>query len=65
MNRLFRCNSSVSSRSTRIPEILEIINEEHVEYHVEDSFIDINDWNIPKVPNKEIYRKKWSMTVQN
>jgi len=62
MNRLFRSNSSVSCRSTRIPEIPEIINEEHVEYHVEDSFIDINDWNIPKVPNKEIYRKKWSMT---
>jgi hypothetical protein len=62
MNRLFRSNSSVSSRSTRIPEIPEVVNEEHVEYHDEDSFIDVNDWNIPKVPSKEIYRKKWSMT---
>jgi hypothetical protein len=62
MNRLFRSNSSVSSKSTRIPEIPEVVNEEHVEYHDEDSFIDVNDWNIPKVPGKEIYRKKWSMT---
>jgi hypothetical protein len=58
----FRSNSSSSYRSTRIPEIPEVINEEHVEYHDEDSYIDVNDWNIPKVPNKEIYRKKWSMT---
>jgi hypothetical protein len=43
MNRLFRSNSSVSSRSTRIPEILEVVNEEHVKYHDEDSFIDVND----------------------
>jgi hypothetical protein len=62
MNRLIKSNSSVSSRSTRILEIPEIINEEHVEYHDEDSFIDVNDWKIPKVPSKEIYRKKWSMT---
>jgi len=62
MNILFSSNSSVSSRSTRIPEIPEVVNEEHVEYHDEDSFIDINDWNISKVPSKEIYRKKWSMT---
>jgi hypothetical protein len=61
MNRLFRSNSSVSSKSTRIPKIPEVVNEEHVEYHDEDSLIDANDWNILKVPSKEIYRKKWSM----
>jgi hypothetical protein len=58
MNRLFRSNSSVSSRSS-IPMIPEIVNEKHVEYHDDDSLIDFNDWNIPKVPSKEIYRKKW------
>jgi len=43
----------------RIPEI---VNEEQVEYKSNDSNIDFNDWNIPRVPSKEIYRKKWSMT---
>jgi hypothetical protein len=63
MNRLFRSNSSVCSRSsTRIPEIPEIVNEEHVEYHNDDSLIDFDNWNIPKVPSKEIYRKKWLKT---
>jgi hypothetical protein len=42
--------------------IPDVVNEEHVEYHDEESYIDVNDWNIPKVPSKEIYRKKWSMT---
>jgi hypothetical protein len=61
MNRLFRSNSSVSSRSS-IPMIPEIVNEEHAEYHDDDSLIDFNYWNIPKVPSKEIYRKKWLKT---
>jgi hypothetical protein len=39
-------------------KIPEIVNEEQVEYQSDDSFIDFDDWNIPKVPSKEIYRKK-------
>jgi hypothetical protein len=61
MNRLFKSNSSVSSRSS-IARILEIVNEEQVEYQSDDSLIDFDDWNIPKVPSKEIYRKKWLKT---
>jgi hypothetical protein len=61
MNRFFRSNSSVSSRSL-MARILEIVKEEQVEYQFDDSLIDFDDWNIPKVPSKEIYRKKWLMT---
>jgi hypothetical protein len=43
--------------------ISEIVNEEQVEYQSDDSNIDFNDWNIPKVPSRDIYRKKWSLTV--
>lgn len=25
--------------------------------------IDFNDWNIPKVPSKKMYRKQWSMSA--
>jgi len=44
-------------------KIPEIVNEEQVEYQSDDSFIDFDDWNIPKVPSKEIYRKKCLMTL--
>jgi hypothetical protein len=43
----------------RLPEI---VNEEQVEYQ-DDSNIDFNVWNIPKVPTKNIYKKStWSLT---
>jgi len=61
MNRFFRSNSSVSSKSS-IDRIPEIVNEEQVELQSDDYLIDFDDWNIPKVPSKEIYRKKWLKT---
>jgi sulfur relay (sulfurtransferase) DsrC/TusE family protein len=61
MNRFFKSNSSVSSKSS-IAKIPEIVNEEQVEYQSDDYLIDFDDWNIPKVPSKEIYRKKWLTT---
>ena len=52
INRLFRSNSSVSSRSS-VP--LDIINEE--DYSVEETgFIDFEKWCIPKVDTKSIYK---------
>ncbi|GLT66233.1 hypothetical protein SLA2020_386100 [Shorea laevis] len=60
MNRLFRSSSPVSSRSS-MGKILGIVNHEEVEYQ-EDSNIDFNVWNIPKVPIKNIYKKTtWSL----
>ena len=58
MDRLFRSNSSVSSRSSVPPNI---INEE--DYAAEETdLIDFQKWNIPKVDTKSIYRTIW---VQN
>ena len=58
MDRLFRSNSSVSSRSSVPPDI---INEE--DYAAEETDLtDFQKWNIPKVDTKSIYRTIW---VQN
>ena len=56
MSRIFRSNSSVSSRSTTLPSIPNqglVINEEDVE--IQNDKIDVG-WNIPKLPIKEIYK---------
>ena len=58
MDILFRSNSSVSSRSSVPPDI---INEE--DYAAEETDLtDFQKWNIPKVDTKSIYRTIW---VQN
>ena len=58
MDILFRSNSSVSSRSSIPPDI---INKE--DYTVEETDLtDFQKWNIPKVDTKSIYRTIW---VQN
>ena len=65
MNRLFRSNSSTSSRSSIPPSILEIphdngfLNSE--EYSITDVDLKLGDWNIPKVPTSEIYKSSWSL----
>ena len=53
MYRLWRSNSSVSSR-TGCP--FDIVNEEH--HNVEDNelFLDFQKWNIPKVDTKTVYK---------
>ena len=56
MSRLFRSNSSVSSRSTTLPSIPNqglVIYEEDVE--IQNDKFDYG-WNIPKLPIKEIYK---------
>ena len=61
MNNLFKSSSSTSSRSS-IPEILEdtgIFNSESNE--LLDWDLNLEDWNIPKVPINQIYKSSWSL----
>ena len=53
MDRLWRSNSSVSSRTGCPPNI---VNEE--DHNVEDNelFLDFQKWNIPKFDTKTIYK---------
>ena len=55
MDRLFRSNSSISSRSS-VP--LDIITEEV--YAIEETdFTDFKKWSIPKFDTKSIYKTSW------
>ncbi|CAL9025746.1 unnamed protein product, partial [Prunus brigantina] len=68
MSRLFRSTSCSSSSSrTNIGRLPEIVNEEQFEYNSNnsDEQLDYRDWNIPKVPSNNIYRKKWSLSAFN
>ncbi|CAL9012510.1 unnamed protein product [Prunus brigantina] len=68
MSRLFRTNSCSSSSSrTTIGRLPEIVNEEQFEYNSnnDNEQLDFGDWNIPKVPSQNIYRKKWSLPAFN
>ena len=61
MNNLFKSSSSTSSRSS-IPKILEdtgIFNSESNE--LLDLDLNLEDWNIPKVPINQIYKSSWSL----
>ena len=61
MNNLFKSGSSTSSRSS-IPKILEdtgIFNSESNE--LLDLDLNLEDWNIPKVPINQIYKSSWSL----
>ncbi|KAI8571991.1 hypothetical protein RHMOL_Rhmol01G0164100 [Rhododendron molle] len=49
---MFRCNSSASS-SSHLTSIPDIVNQEEQEY--QDLNSDFQNWNIPKIPVKEIY----------
>ena len=61
MDRLFRSNSSVSSRSSIPPDI---INEE--DYSVEENdFTKFKKWCIPKVGTKSICKKSWIQSTFN
>ena len=64
MDRLFRFNSSTSSRlstSSRSPlnenQISDIINKEHYSFPSNEQII-YQNWNIPQVPHNEIYHQK-------
>ena len=55
MDRLWRSNSSISSRTGCPPDI---INEE--DHNVDDSeIIDFSKWTIPKVDTKNVYKISW------
>ena len=65
MNRwLFRSNSSTRSRSSILPSIPEISQEEEIinseDYQLSDVDLKLGDWNIPKTPTSEIYKSSWS-----
>ena len=56
MDRMWRSNSSVSSR-TSCP--LDIVNEE--DHTIKDNeFPDFQKWNIPKVDTKIVYKTSWT-----
>lgn len=56
---MFRTNSPVSSSPRSfIPLISRIINEE--EYNIPDVNTELQDWNIPEIQVKEIYKNKFS-----
>ena len=65
MSRLFRSNSSVSSRSTTLPSIPNqglVINEEELE--IQNDKLDLS-WNIPKLSIKEIYKTTFLQSAFN
>ena len=56
MDRLWRSNSSISSRTGCPPDI---VNEE--DHNVEDSEIpDFTKWTIPKIDTKNVYKISWA-----
>ena len=56
MDRLWRSNSSISSRTGCPPDI---VNEE--DHNVDDSEIpDFSKWTIPKVDAKNVYKISWA-----
>ena len=56
MERLWRSNSSVSSR-TGCP--FDIVNEE--DHTIEENdFLDFQKWNIPNVDTKTVYKTSWT-----
>lgn len=55
MDRIFISKSSVSSRSSIPPDILDVINEEN--YSVEEeSCLNFNKWTIPKINVNAMYK---------
>ena len=56
MDRLWRSNSSVSSRTSCPPDI---VNEE--DHNVDDSEIpDFRKWTLPKIDTKNVYKISWA-----
>ena len=61
MDKLFRSNSSDSSRSSITPDI---INEE--DYSIEETdFTDFKKWCILKIDTKSIYKTSWVQSAFN
>ena len=56
MDRLWRSNSTISSRTGCPPDI---VNEE--DHNVDDSEIpDFSKWTIPKIDTKNVYKISWA-----
>ena len=59
MDRLWRSNFSISSRTSCPPNI---VNEE--DYNVDDSDIpNFSKWTIPKVDTKNVYKISWAKST--
>ena len=59
MERLWRSNSSVSSKTGCPPDI---VNEE--DHTVEENEIpDFQKWNIPKIDTKAVYKTSWAKSA--
>ena len=56
MDRLWRSNSSISSRTNCPPDI---VNEE--DHNVDDNEIpDFSKWTIPRIGTKNVYKISWA-----
>ena len=56
MDRLWRSNSSISSRTGCPPDI---VNEE--DHNVDDSeILDFSKWTIPRIDTKNVYKISWA-----
>ena len=57
MNRLHRSNSSLNTRSrSSLMSLEDIVNEEDEILHYDT---DLQNWSIPKIDKKEVYRTSW------
>ena len=56
MDRMWRSNSSVSSRTGCPPDI---VNEEDHTV-IENEIADFQKWNIPKIDTKAVYKISWA-----
>ena len=61
MNRLCRSNSSVNTRSkSSLTSLSDIVHEEDEVLHSDN---DLQNWSIPKLDKKEVYRTSWVPAV--
>ena len=57
MNRLRRSNSTVSTRSrSSLASLSDIVHEEDEILHSDN---DLQNWSLPKVDKKEVYKTSW------
>ena len=57
MNRLCRSNSSINTRSkSSLKSLSDIVHEEDEVLHSNN---DLQNWSIPKLDKKEVYRTSW------
>ena len=61
MNRLRRSNSTISTRlESSLKSLSDIVHEKDEILHSDN---DLQNWSIPKVDKKEVYRTSWVSVV--